>query len=82
MISIMNMERTDEEDISITWFRQGLPEAFKAFFSCTIPNFSPLHSCFCAMLPPPTSYRWTPFSFAGSAVRILPTTKRSRLSSI
>ena len=32
MISIMNSERTDEEDISVTYFRQGLPEAFKVFF--------------------------------------------------
>jgi DNA-directed RNA polymerase specialized sigma24 family protein len=34
----MNMERTDEEDISITWFRQGLPEAFKAFFFLYYPE--------------------------------------------
>lgn len=38
MISIMNIERTDEEDISITWFRQGLPEAFKAFFFLYYPE--------------------------------------------
>jgi len=28
----MKPERTDEEDISVTYFRQGLPEAFKVFF--------------------------------------------------
>jgi len=29
---MIDSESTDEEDISILWFQQGVPEAFKVFF--------------------------------------------------
>lgn len=50
---MIDSEETDEEDVSILWFQQGVPEAFKVFFFQYYPelfSFSVLlvHDCLAA----------------------------------